>query len=186
MAETRIKASLNLTTNDGSIFKGDLPDSPPTNNVVYGNFRLLDASVGLTPSGVTHTGAVIPFLQVWQDLISGLYFTNFLYDGTNGQGLNGATDWAKSVALCKDVRTKDGAGGWELPTKGQLLDLNLHDIATNVPEVPGGRTWSAIGYFWSSTQFNSTFSWSVYLDSVGGAPSARDSAAKFDGVICVR
>ena len=178
LAATVINATLTLTANDGTISKGAAPSAHPTEDRSFqGNFMLLDAATGLTPSGATYSGATRPFAQVWQDLVSGVYFTNILYEA------QGATNWDKSVALCGEVKSANGTGGWMLPSRDQLIDFRDHGIATSVPVVLGGRAWDEIGGFWSSVTEGPSGAVDVLLNIAYSGSSLRSKTSY--GVLCV-
>ena len=78
LATARIRATLSLTAADGTTAKGDLLDAAPSHDGSFvGNFMKLSASSGFAPSGATYSGASSAFTQIWYDLVSGHYLTNF-------------------------------------------------------------------------------------------------------------
>lgn len=138
---TVIKATLILVANDGSVFKGNSPRRPPSYmGTVQGNFLLVDASNGFASSGIQYSGATSGFTQIWQDVISGLYATNILYDGSDGFGGPGLLRWSDSKDLCAGVvNSGDGIGKWRLPTMKELCGANYEWVtASNVCNGNGG------------------------------------------------
>ena len=191
LATARIKATLTLTATDGSSAKGDSPNAAPSNDgVIVGNFMKLSASSGFAPSGTTYSGASSAFTQIWQDLVSGQYLTNILYDGG---GTPSGTDWDKSTSLCASVDSGDGAGKWRLPTQVELCGpgyasgtcnggLYAHDIK-NVAFA--GGDWTS-HYFWSSSPVAGSPSnaWNVFLSR--GFTLSNDKNITSFGVFCAR
>ena len=199
LKSTAIRATLVLVTFGGNTHKGDSSDKSPTapspTGGVWGNFLLVDASPGFKPpGGPPLSNASASFTQIWQDLVSGLYFTNNLYEG------QGSTNWDKSVALCRSVNSGDGAGKWHLPSGqelcGSAFDYGIEGSGpcpdglyghglTDVPVVSGGISWDSLKYVWYSSPASIIFKWSVDLNY--GTTYFSDGNFTTDyGVLCVR
>jgi len=51
------------------------------------------------------------FSQIWRDELTGVYFTNKLFNGT------GTIEWRDAMNMCANLDSGGGAGQWRLPTK---------------------------------------------------------------------
>jgi hypothetical protein len=130
---------------------------------------------GLVPSGVTHSGATSAFSQIWLDKLTGLYFTNLLYDA--GGGLN----WAGGMGLCNSLDSGDGIGKWRMPTQKELLQLYINGVSRLT--VAGGSWSTSIR---SSTVVSTTTGSAhfVYLSDGTTGLYTRNTTGR--GVLCVR
>ena len=201
LTNARIKATLTLTATDGATAKGDSPNTAPTNDIfIVGNFMKISevsggSNYGLTgfkaSGGSPYAGASSAFTQIWQDLVSGQYLTNILYDGG---GTPSGTDWDKSTSLCASVDSGDGTGKWHLPSQVELCGpgyasgttcnggFYAHDIK-NVAFA--GGDWTS-HYFWSSSPVagSSTYAWNANMNN-----GFSDINVKLDtnyATVCVR
>jgi hypothetical protein len=143
------------------------------------NFENISSNGGptLSPSNAVPSGGTSAFSEVWRDNLSGLNFTNILYDGV------GSTSWASAVKMCIDLNSGDGVNHWHLPTQKELMQLYIDGIA-NLP-VSGGafgniNLWSATlvssdpSYVWRASLANGRVDSGGYREGTNGA------------VICVR
>jgi len=130
----------------------------------------------LTPSNTTPAGATAAFSQIWEDTLTGLYFTNILYDGS------GAVTWAGSMAMCKGLNSGDGTALWRLATQKELMQLYIDGISRLT--VAGG-TWSS-QYMWSSSAVSywTDFAWVTLLGNSDQGTEGRGETG--NGVVCVR
>lgn len=122
--------------------------------------------------------------------MSGLYFTNNLYEG------QGSTYWNKSIAPCSDANSGDGARKWHLPSGKELCGSGFNDNAgsnicpdglyghglTPLPVASGGRSWADINDVWSSSLASSGFVWNVS----SGNPRLSDTESDSQSVFCAR
>ncbi len=145
------------------------------------NFSNLSSSSspGLIPSNVTPAGASANFSQIWRDELTGLYFTNILYDGS------GSLHWAGAMQMCLDLNSGDGAGNWRLPTQKELLQLYVDGISRLVVD---GGAW-ADRMLWSATipshPGTDNTVWTVDV-ARGGANELASRQTTGLGAICVR
>lgn len=207
LAETPIQATLSLVASDGAVFKGDAPNSNPIQNIVQGNFMLLDASAGFTPTRKTVNGDTAPsaglqlFTQIWavlkgnepylDSLKNVSYVTNILYfrDANSPTG----TDWEASVDLCKNkLNSGNGTNKWRLAAVDELCGsgyinppcnggLAKHDIKNVTVE---GGIWNP--YVWSSSPADNTpgYAWAVSFNDMHVMAAVNSSDE--NSVICVR
>ena len=190
-ANSRIKATLTLVAANGSTVAGDSPDSDPLNDgTIIGNFMKLSASSGLVPSGITYSGASSAFTEIWQDLVSGNYLTNILYDGG---GNPSGTDWSKSMSLCSSVGDGTGAGTWRRPTREELCgpgnpsnsDCNGGFYAHDIRNVTfAGGDWTEPIWSSSGPPGIPTYAFGVKLN--GGIFTNNAKLNTNYGVVCVR
>ena len=192
LATAHIKVTLSLTATDGATAKGDSPDAAPSPDVtIVGNFMKLSASSGLKPSGTTYSGASSAFTEIWQDLVSGHYLTNILYDG---RGTPSGTDWDKSISLCASVNGGDGVGTWRLPTAEELCgpgyasgNCNGGFYAHDIKNVAfAGGDWTSHN-FWSSSLVagRPTNAWNALMSFGSSHDFFLKTNTNFDAV-CVR
>ena len=200
LAAARIKATLTLTATDGATAKGDSPNTAPTNDIVIvGNFMKISevsggSNYGLTglkaSGGSPYLGASSAFTQIWQDLVSGHYLTNILYDGG---GVPSGTGWDKSTSLCASLDSGDGAGKWHLPSIEDLCGSGYASYSCNggfyahdIKNVAfAGGDWAAHN-FWSSSPVAgaSTQSWSA--DMLNGNSINFEKFDTNERAVCVR
>lgn len=196
LATSIVNATLILVAIDGTIVKGSAPNTNPDNTgKIHGNFMLLDGIAGLTPTGKTVYGVPFaangwqPFTEIWLDLVSGLYLTNILYDGSDG------AHWDDAIRLCRDnVNSGDGTGDgrWRVPSaddlcgpgyassqcNGGFFDHGIRDVAFS------GGDWNAA--IWSSSPVadTPTNAWGVGLIAGGSGDYAKTTASI--GFVCIR
>lgn len=138
------------------------------------NFEKLASSPGITPTGTILTHANVAWTEIWQDLTTGVKFTNILNNGL------GSSRQFNFVQLCQSLDSGDGAGKWYLPTQKEMLRLYINGIS----RVP----LSAMSYssYWSSTQVRvyPGNSWSMY--PFNGATASNLRSVTTNGAFCVR
>lgn len=199
LEDTVIGGTLTLVGADGSAFKGDAPKSEPkhTGNI-FGNFMRLDAANGFTPTGKTAFGSTSAedglqlFTEIWQDLVSGLYLTNILYDGS----IDGSIDWFASIDLCQNqVNSGDGTGvgRWHVPSAEELCgpgfasetcNGGLHGHGIMDVTFAGGSWGSAES--WSSSTHTGVPSSAWYVGLGGGESGTNGKLVTDYSVFCVR
>jgi hypothetical protein len=154
-------------------------NSPWDSTYVCGSDNFVNVSntaSHLTPSNTTPAGATAAFSQIWEDTLTGLYFTNILYVGS------GSVTWAGAMSMCKGLNSGDGTAMWRLGTQKELMQLYIDGVSRLI--VAGG-TWAG-QYMWSSSAVsNSTFkAWMPNL--AWGDQGNFNRFATFNGVFCVR
>ena len=187
LSDKPILAVLKLIANDGTVFEGESPKNPPTDDGgIRGNFMLLGATPGLTPSGIKYAGASGAFTQVWQDLVTGLLLTNVLYNGDHTP----QTNFSKSKSLCGEVNSGDGVIKWRLPTVLELCGFGYTSnhcdggiFADDISNVENLVECSAHHHMWSSSAVSGG-AWAANL-SFGTVYSIADGNIS-NAVICVR
>ena len=192
LEDATIKAVLSIVSNDGSSFHGASPDSKPATGSVYYDFMLVDASAGLVPSHEVYDGASLEFSEIWQDLKSGVYFTNSLVDFSAFSALP-MPNWTKAKSLCESINSGDGAGKWHLPSALELCGSSYVTASMSggcnggiyqdgINLLPGDKFPTAMN-FWSSTAGaaeTDLFTVNLSIGGVSQLPSTSGGA----GVLC--
>jgi len=128
-----------------------------------------------TPSNTTPSGATAAWSEIWQDRLTGLYFTNQLYDGS------GAVTWSGAMTMCAGLDSGDGTGTWRLPTQKEAMQLYINGIAKLA--IAGG-----IGTIinWTSTHASGFqyYAWGVNLSN--GNTAGDNHYAADHAILCVR
>ena len=121
------------------------------------NFTNVSGAAGLVPSNTIPTGATAAFTQIWQDNLTGMYFSNPIYSGAMA-----TKTWADAIVMCESLNGGTAGNGWRLPTQKELIQLYIDGVA----KVPvSGSTLDH--YFWSSTTRSDSSSKAYWV-----APSA--------------
>ena len=120
-------------------------------------------------------------LCVYQDKISGMYWTN-LQRSTQNSTFN--KDWAAAVTACEGL-TMGGFSDWRLPTQKELMQAYVNGIATIESSAFVGDMNQ---YFWTSTSLNVIVSskrngWAVIPET--GATAYREKTNSYR-TMCVR
>lgn len=154
---------------------------------------LMDANsilrVPVPPAVLRYPGASADFTQIWQDLITGQYLTNILYDG---EGVPSGTDFDKSVILCARVDSGDGAGKWRLPSGAELCGPGYASgscdggfYAHELKNVTfAGDDWA--GHFWSSSLVVTDPSGAWIPNLFDGSDHYMNKTGTSAKVLCVR
>jgi hypothetical protein len=124
----------------------------------------------LEPTNATPPRASSPFSEIWEDQLTGLFFSNIL----------GGMVWADGIRLCLDLNSGDGSGMWRMPTQKELMQLYVNGISRLV--VAGG-TWG--DWAWSSTTISNSTSQAWFMALAGGRHNNYGKNALFN-VFCVR
>lgn len=110
------------------------------------NFTDVSGGTNLVPTNTTPTSGDTSWSKIYQDQLTGMYFTNLLNSA-------GTATWAEAYKSCASLNSGDGAGAWRLPTQKELLQLYIDGIAqkTDIPGATGG-----LGFFTvtTSTQYS--------------------------------
>jgi hypothetical protein len=172
-------ASLWDTIDDSNAGLGTSPsDSPWGSEYICDatNFENVTGDESNLQASGTPSGATAAFSQIWQDNLTGLYFTNILYN------ISGSVTWADGMRMCSTLDSGDGAGPWRLPTQKELMQFHINGIANLT--VAGG-TWTNQG-MWSSSvvSYDTFYAWIVSLSSGFTANVNRNHT--HGGVFCVR
>lgn len=137
------------------------------------NFTNVTGGTGLVPDNAlaTAAGANQAWTQIWQDDLTGLYFTNALHNGVT---------WAVAMRICHGINGSTAGSGWYLPTAKEFLQSSING-SQGVNESTG---LFSTGYFWTSTQ--DTIADAITIGN-GGGPSGYPAlkSASFN-VMCVR
>ena len=130
-------------------------------------------SSALTPSNATAAGASAAFSEIWQDNLSGIYFTNVLYAGSSG-----SISWADAIKMCGSIDSGDGSGQWRVPTQKELMQLYVNGASNSALTITAST--------WSSTIVSSStdLAWRVSL-STGKTRDADRDRVSYD-VLSVR
>lgn len=204
LANTIIKAQVTLVFNDGGKKVSDAPNAFPvlggepkptatplaavgeSTHCDTGRFKHVDPRDGYRPSGLTYIFHSTAFTEICMDEISGLYFTNILYDPLAGATVG--IDWDKADLLCRLINSGDGAGKWRLPS---IVDLcgspngvcNGGLQGAGIKDIHYG-TWDWRKPVWVSALPEAVAAWYVYLFD-GSSDSGYKSRFQM-GAFCVR
>lgn len=110
--------------------------------------------------------------KIYQDQLTGTYFTNVLYQQTK--------NWPSALSICNGLSGGTGGSGWRLPTHKEILQLAIDGVS----QVSAGFS-SFNNYFWASTAQTtaSTNAWTVETSNIRSRTWAPDTA---NSVYCVR
>ncbi len=120
-------------------------------------------------------GGQLTWSNIYQDSLTGLYFTNILAKNDASALL-----WEPALDLCVSLNGSTAGNGWRLPTQKELMQLYIDGISKFA------SIGSLVQSFWSST----SVSWAASNTArtillVDGDTSFRSKVGA-DGVICVR
>lgn len=163
------------TTDDHNNGLAVYPGSSPwgaSYNCDMSNFT--NVSTEVVPTNTVPINGTDTFTQVWRDELTGLLFTNVLYDGA------GTSTWSHAVQMCESLNGTSAGSGWRLPTFKEILQLHIDGITKLT--IDGGFPT----YVWSSTSVSTQTNavWVAYLTNgiaTSGVRTATSTAA-----LCVR
>ncbi len=136
------------------------------------NFTNISSEVA--PTNTMPTNGNKNFTQTWRDELSGIVFSNILYDGT------GSTTWAAAILLCESINDGSAGSGWRLPTIKELIQLHIDGVSKL--NVAGGTTNTL---FSSATTSNNNLRPSVFNLGTGNQDVANRTATSVS-VLCVK
>lgn len=128
----------------------------------------------LKPSGAIPTHGDIAFTAIYQDQLTGLYFTNVFNNGS------GVATWAHAYAMCESINSSDAGTGWRLPTQKEIAQLYIDGV--------GAYTYSGVHReFVTSTSISTSLSqpWDVVFRS-GRVNGSQNKQSNQNALICVR
>ncbi len=159
--------------NGGGLLPPDNPFDTSCTSVQFTDTGHAGGLAATNDTVVTYASAA--FSELWQDMNTGLYFTNILYDGGNN------TNWPQSIKLCATLNGGSAGNHWRLPTQKELLQLYVNGISRLT--LAGGDLNKN---FWSSTASSAELQrvWYVNLATGSSGSFTRDSASQ--AVICVK
>ena len=168
------------TTDDYNNNLGGSPANNPWSSSDYvcdsSNFTNVSGSANLVPSMTIPATGNQSFNQIWQDKLTGLYFTNVLYDGSTTK------TWADAILTCESLNGAKAGSGWRLPVQKELMQLYIDGIAKL--SLSGGTLNAS---FWTSSAVSNmtAYAWAS-VPSLGYSGSFSNRGLTTYSVLCVR
>lgn len=178
-----------LVANAGSTFQYEIGEYVPSEGGVIAHRWLSTSAGGFPTAGTVQNYLVVDTTDLstgapWDDGASvdisnvestwnGKTNTDNLIAAGAGGGITAGT----AAVLC-DASSNNSKTDWYLPAMDELnkIWINRWDIAQGLENAPGG-TQLAYEVYWSSTQYNSSEAWAIYL--LNGLTSHGDKTGNY-------